>query len=278
MTFQKFAHKIAIVTGAASGLGLAISNLLIDFGCKVIAIDKDRVSLESVARKLGNKVEGRIADVTDFDSMSKIVNETIERHGRLNYFFNNAAIAILGEVQDITIEDWNQVISVNLNGVVNGIAAAYPVMVKQKFGHIVNISSLTGITPAVMLIPYTTSKFGIVGLSHSLRMEAKYQGIKVSVACPNLINTPLWTNSRVVKSQARSPKDLLELFKPLPKLVCANKVAKTILKGVVRNKATILTDFYSRALWWGYRMSPTLWMWGYDLLVAKKFRSLRKEN
>lgn len=276
MILQEFANKIAVVTGAASGLGLAISKILINSKCKVILIDTNQQSLESIIQEFGEGAEGKIADVTNFDLISKIVEETIKKHGKLDYFFNNAAITIMGEVRDITIEDWNKVLSVNLNGVVNGVAAAYPIMIKQKFGHIVNISSLTGVTPAVMLIPYTTSKFGIVGLSHSLRMEAKQWGVKVSVACPNLINTPIWTNSKVIGSQAQKPKDFLPLFRPLPKLFDVDKAAKIILKGVLKNKATILNDFYSRVLWWGYRMSPTFWMWVYDLTITQKFRSLRK--
>jgi short-subunit dehydrogenase len=159
---------------------------------------------------------------------------------------------------------------------VNGVVAAYPIMVQQKSGHIVNISSIAGITPAVMLVPYSASKYGVVGLSHSLRMEAKGLGVKVSVACPNFINTPIWTTSKVLGSKAKTPKDFLKIFQWSPKLLDVDKAATIILKGVLKNKMTILNDFHSRMLWWNYRISPSFWMWMNDVYIMKKFRSMRK--
>lgn len=266
-----FSGSVAIVTGAASGLGLALSRLLHAAGCKVILADIDSEAL--MRQKCG---QAAVVDVSNFTELQHLVQETVRKYGRLDYFFNNAATTILGEVRDLTIDDWNKILSVNLHGVVHGVQAAYPVMIAQKSGHIVNISSLTGITPSIMVIPYSTAKYGIVGLSHSLRMEAKQWGVKVSVACPSLINTPIWTSSQVRASTAKRPLDYLALFTPKPKLIHPEQAAKAILKGVLKNKATIISDNYSLYLWWTYRLCPTLWMWFYDYVITKKFRTLRK--
>lgn len=277
MVLQGFEKTTAIVTGAASGIGKAISKILVESGCSAILIDKNEEALLQAVKELGSSAEGRVADVTHYEAIKKIVEETVKVHGRLDYIFNNAAITIMGEVRDIAIEDWYEVIAVDLNGLVNGVVAAYSAMIKQKSGHIVNISSITGITPTAMLIPYCASKFGVVGLSHSLRMEAKGLGVKVSVACPNLINTPIWTQAKVFGSKAKSPKDFLKLFGARTHLLDVDKAAEIILKGVLKNKATILNDFTSRLLWWGYRLSPSVWMWLYDKCLMKKFRSVRNE-
>lgn len=264
-----------MVTGAASGLGFAICKLLIGSGCTVICIDKDQEALTRALRECGSRAEGLVGDVTNFTRLQAIIREIEEKHGRIDYFFNNAGIVVMGEARDITIEDWNAVLDVDLHGTINGVAAVYPLMVRQKSGHIVNISSITGITPAMMLLPYVTAKYGIVGLSHSLRMEAKRLGINVSVACPSFINTPIWTRSKVCGSKAVTPVEFLTLFWSQP-LLPAEQAAKIILKGVMKNKATILNDFLSRLFWWSYRISPTLWMWLYEALFANRFRCLRK--
>lgn len=277
MILPEFANKIAVITGAASGLGLAISKILVDSGCRVILLDNNQESLFAAMKELGEGAEGKIADVTNFEIIRKIVNEIADKYGTIDYFFNNAGIALLGEVRDISIEDWNSILAVDLHGVVNGVAAAYPIMLRQKSGHIVNISSIDGLIPAVMLIPYTTAKFGVVGLSHSLRIEAKRLGVKVTVACPNLVNTAIWSNSKVKGCKLQTPKDFLKLFGcSQQKLQDADKAALIILKGVLKNKATILNDCGSRLLWWFYRLCPTLWMWVYDTLIMQKLRSVRK--
>jgi NADP-dependent 3-hydroxy acid dehydrogenase YdfG len=168
--FSKFASSVAIITGAASGIGRAMSKILIDSGSTVILVDKNQAALAEVLAELGDKAEAHLADVTDFEAIKNIVSKTVEKHGKLDYFFNNASIAILGEARDLALDDWNALIDIDLKGTVNGVLAAYPVMIGQKSGHIVNISSIAGITPAVMLVPYSLAKHGVVGLSHSLRM------------------------------------------------------------------------------------------------------------
>ena len=105
--------------------------------------------------------------------------------------FNNAGIAIGGSAHDYGIQEWNQIIDVNLRGVVNGVQAAYCIMIKQGFGHIVNTASITGLMPTPGQVAYSMTKHAVVGLSLSLRAEAALLGIRVSVLCPGAIRTPI---------------------------------------------------------------------------------------
>jgi short-subunit dehydrogenase len=150
------------------------------------------------------------------------------------------------------------------------VAAAYPVMAKQGFGHIVNIGSLAGLVPSPGQISYTASKYAVVGLSGALRVEAKDLGVKVSVVCPGLIDTKLVRNIRLIRI------DRQELLQLLPKLMDPERCAREILRGVERNKAMILVTPMAKWFWWIDRISPGL-MRGILLGYARKMRKLRKE-
>ena len=139
-------------------------------------------------------VEGLVADVVD-------------RHGRIDLLFNNAGIVIGGRTDEMGVEHWERVLDVNLMGVVNGVAAAYPVMVEQGHGHIVNTASTAGFAPAVLVAAYSASKHAVVGLSGALRAEAAHYGVRVSVLCPGSVDTPILDEP--------APADLAPLASPV---------------------------------------------------------------
>ncbi len=276
MSFTQFADKVAIVTGAASGLGFALSKRLADSGSRVICIDTCQHTLSLLLKELGNKAEGIAVDVTNFRDLNKAIGDIAATHGKIDYFFNNASTLSIGAAKDISIEDWNEILSVNLHGAVNATASIYPLMIQQKSGHIVNISSLNGIIPAMMLAPYVTSKYGVIGLSHALRMEAKWLGIKVSAACPNLLNTPIWIHSKITATDAERADEFLHLSAWPQRLMDVDLAAQLILKGTLKNKATILNDTLSHFLWMIYRISPTFWMWAYNHLMRHRLAYFKK--
>ena len=115
----------------------------------------------------------------------------VAEHGRLDLMFNNAGISLLGETQDLPLEQWNAIIDVNIRGVVHGVAAAYPVMIKQGSGHIVNTASMGGLMAAGLLTSYVMTKHAVVGLSLALRSEAAAYGVGVTAICPAAVNTPI---------------------------------------------------------------------------------------
>ena len=193
-SIRTFNGATAIVTGGASGIGQALAKELAKHGCEVVLADLQIQRGEEVAsgiRASGGKVQALKVDVTDFLAVDQVVQSTFEQTGRLDYIFNNAGIGIGGNVNDFSIEDWKQILDVNLRGVINGVQAAYPIMANQGFGHIINTASMAGLTPSPGVIAYATTKYAIVGLSKSLRAEAASLGVRVSVICPGVIRTPI---------------------------------------------------------------------------------------
>ena len=268
---SQFKDKVAIVTGAASGIGRALSEELARRGASVILTDINGSPVEEAAEtitKAGHKAETFVLDVSDYDAVDKMVADTMARYGRLDYLFNNAGIAVGGEVRDCSIDDFRNVINVNLFGVVNGVAAAYPLMVKQGYGHIINTASIEGLIPAPATVSYVASKYGVVGLSNALRIEGTDLGVKVSVVCPGYIKTPIFQTSKMIKI------DREEMLKSLPERfgITSEACAQIILRGVQRNKAIIVVTGFAKVLWALQRISPAVirWMMRRDLRKSRK--------
>ncbi len=252
-----FKNKVAIVTGGASGIGQAVCEELGRRGTRVVVADVNSEGAEQVAAGIsagGGQAEAAYLDVTQSDQIQKLIDQTASKHGRLDYMFNNAGIATLGEVRDMTAEQWDRIIQINLMGVVYGTTAAYSLMVKQGFGHVVNTASQAGLYPVALTTSYALTKHGVVGLSISLRTEGAGLGVKVSVICPGPVA------SRIVEDATRLGEYEKDVFAEVPSfmLMDAPKAARVILKGVARNRAIIVFPFLARYLWWLHRISPSI--------------------
>lgn len=144
-TIRIFDGATAIVTGGASGIGRALGEELAKRGCEVVLADLQIELAEEVVTEIhasGGNAKAVNLNVTDFTAVEQLVQETVERTGRLDNIFNNAGIGIGGTVNHYGIEDWNYIIDVNLRGVINGVQAAYKMMMQQGFGHIINTASI----------------------------------------------------------------------------------------------------------------------------------------
>jgi NAD(P)-dependent dehydrogenase (short-subunit alcohol dehydrogenase family) len=261
-----YRDRAAIVTGAASGIGLALSQQLARRGALVTLADIERSPLEKAAEALasaGMRVRPAVVDVTDRDAVKQIVESAVSEFGRLDFLFNNAGIGVGGEARDFAYADWKQVIDVNLFGVINGVAAAYPLMVRQGYGHIVNIASVAGLIPLPGEISYVTSKYATVGLSHTLRAEAADLGVNVSVVCPGKIETPIYDTSRIINFDKEAT---LALW---PTGISPERCAEIILRGVERNKATIVVTRLAKLLWAIQRLSPNAMIWAMRRYMQK---------
>lgn len=164
-------RKIAVVTGGASGIGRAICSELMKQNVFVIIAD--------INEQLGKKAEAEInektinarytyLDVTSYKDVERLLSNLYEEFGRIDYLFNNTGIAMYGELYDMTIENWKEIMDINLWGVIHGTQIGYNLMKKQGFGHIVNTASAAGLGPSPISSAYATTKHAVVGLTTSM--------------------------------------------------------------------------------------------------------------
>jgi NAD(P)-dependent dehydrogenase (short-subunit alcohol dehydrogenase family) len=254
--------SIAVVTGGASGIGRAIATSLVARGDTVVVADIDAEGAQRVADRLGTLRRGRAAavglDVTDAEAVAKVYGQVRDEHGTLDLVFNNAGIAIGGLAEELTLDHWKRAVDINLMGVVHGVHAAYPIMLEQGSGHIVNTASLAGLLPMPAGIPYTATKHAVVGLSLALRAEAAGRGVKVSVVCPGFVDTPLLSHVNPGLPETTLSGDATDtIAKASPRLYTAEKLARDIMRGVRRNQALIVAPAHGRAVWRAMRLNPS---------------------
>jgi NAD(P)-dependent dehydrogenase (short-subunit alcohol dehydrogenase family) len=263
-----FNGKSVVITGGASGIGLAMGTELVAQGAHVVLADLDGERAERVARELETRTGGRegsvsavALDVRDRAAVQAVVGDVVDRHHRLDFMFNNAGIVLGGRTHTMSGEHWDRVLDVNLKGVVNGVVAAYPVMAAQGHGHIVNTASTAGLAPAVMVAAYSASKHAVVGLSGALRAEASTVGVRVSVVCPGAVDTPILDNDPPADLPALTAATMrgreymaIVGLKPIP----AERFARAALRGVARNQGVIVAPASAKAVWYLQRLAPGL--------------------
>lgn len=188
---MSFTGKQAIVTGAGSGIGAALCGALVREGAEVVCTDIDDAAAARTAATLGDRARSARLDVTDPAGVQAAVDEVVGRTGRLDLMFNNAGIVWGGDSELLTLDQWNAIIDVNIRGVVHGVAAAYPLMVRQGHGHIINTASMAGLTAAGQVTSYVMTKHAVVGMSLALRSESVARGVSVLVVCPAAVETPI---------------------------------------------------------------------------------------
>ena len=252
-----FAGKNAIVTGGGSGIGAALCRALVAAGADVLCTDIDGAAAAAVAAAARGPGSARAArlDVTDAAAVQAAVDGVVERDGRLDLIFNNAGIAWGGDTELLTLDQWNAIIDVNIRGVVHGVAAAYPVMVRQGHGHIINTASMGGLTAAGQITSYVMTKHAVVGLSLALRSEAAARGVGVTALCPAAVETPILDKGAVggfvgrdyyLKGQGiKTPYD-------------PDRLARDTLVAIERNKALLIKPRLARAQWLFARLAPGL--------------------
>jgi NAD(P)-dependent dehydrogenase (short-subunit alcohol dehydrogenase family) len=228
---EQLEGRTAIITGAASGIGLAVTEALVAEGTRVVMADLDEARLESAAKRLGDEgagVHAVVVDVRDPDSVERAGQEAVDRYGSLHIAMNNAGIVNGGNSWELTLEEWHRVIDVNLWGVIHGVRAFVPhILATGEEGHVVNTASMAAVLPLGRLGPYTVAKHGVLGLSDVLRAELEAIGapVGVSVVMPGMIQTgmnPIGT-------------------------IPASVVAANVLDAIRRRRAYVFTDDHHTA-------------------------------
>lgn len=261
---SSMAGKVAFVTGGASGIGAALATKLAEGGAEVWIADRQIGPARELARRLGDggvKAHAVELDVRDAAAFERAVADAVQQSGRIDYLFNNAGIGVSGEIDSYTLDDWDDVFDVNLRGVVHGIQAAYPIMIRQRSGHIVNTASMAGLVTTAGQANYTATKHAVVALTRSLRIEAERHNVRASVLCPGVIRTPILTGGEYgrLSVPGMSRDELLKSWdraRPMdPELF-----AERALRAVQRNEAVIVVPGWWKVWWYLERLSPALSM------------------
>jgi NAD(P)-dependent dehydrogenase (short-subunit alcohol dehydrogenase family) len=197
---REFKGRTAFITGAASGIGLGLARTFLDRGMNVMMADVEEEALRAAVHGLsnyGNRVANVRCDVSIAEELQAAAARTFETFGNVHILCNNAGVSPAGHVEEITLPDWDWAIGVNLYGMIHGVRAFLPHMKRHgEPGHIINTSSMSGLTPKALAGPYGATKFAIVGLSHVLHDELADTKIGVSVLCPGWTRTNMPDNGR----------------------------------------------------------------------------------
>ncbi|WP_391559653.1 3-ketoacyl-ACP reductase [Robertmurraya sp.] len=209
--------KTAIVTGAGRGIGRATAIALAKEGVHLGLIGLNMSNLEKVAAELAQfdvRVSAATADVTDLESVTHAVEHIKSDLGPIDILINNAGVAKFGGFLDLTPEEWEKIIQVNLMGVYNVTRAVLPGMIERKSGDIINISSSAGQKGAPVTSAYSASKFAVLGLTESLMLEVRKHNVRVTALTPSTVVTDLAIDTNLVKGNEENvmhPEDLAEL-------------------------------------------------------------------
>jgi NAD(P)-dependent dehydrogenase (short-subunit alcohol dehydrogenase family) len=243
---ERFRDRVAVVTGAASGIGLALVERFVAEGMKVVMADIEAAALDAAAAAMRAKAPAVLAvrtDVSSAEDVERLARETYAAFGTAHVVCNNAGVAVIGAVHEHSLADWQWVMGVNLWGVIHGVRAFVPRMLAGgDEGHIVNTASMAGLSTAPFMSVYDVTKHGVVALSESMFKEFEATGVPigVSVVCPGPVNTS------IVRSSRNRPPELAEegkvgpmaqafgqgLFDRLTRGYPPSEVADQVLRGI----------------------------------------------
>lgn len=186
--------KVVIITGASSGMGEAAAKHLAELGATVVLGARRTEKIEKLAKDIqetGGKALSVTVDTTNLEQVKNLVDTAVQQFGRVDVIINNAGIMPLSPMDRINVAEWNTMIDVNIKGVLNGIAAVLPYMKEQKFGQIINTSSVAGHKVFNGSAVYSATKYAVRALTEGLRMEVKQYNIRTTIVCPGAVKTEL---------------------------------------------------------------------------------------
>ena len=261
---------VAVITGAGSGMGRCLAQQLAAKGSSLALADLSEKGLNETAALLGaawGKVTQHIVNVADEARVKSFAEEVAQQHGRATILFNNAGVALLGHLEEISLQDFRWLMDINFWGVVYGVTYFLPLLKKEKRAHIVNTSSLLGFFGASGQGAYCASKFAVRGYTESLHHELLGTNVGVTCVHPGFVRTSIAEHAKVgQRAGGGLRQESLARFEKVARTDAPAAAAK-ILRGVERNKARVLIglDAYFVDIW--QRLKPA----SYWNLIAKQF-------
>lgn len=233
--------KVAVVTGAGSGIGQATAIALAKEGCHLALADINQAGMEATAsevKRSGVKISQHTVDVASKKEMNRFVEEVIAYHGHVHIVVNNAGVSVFGDFIEQSIEDIEWVLGINLWGVIYGCKLFLPYLQKEEEGHVVNVSSSSGIFPTPKMSSYTTSKFAIRGLSETIRLELAKHNIGVTTVHPGMIKTNIPHATKYQEKDRKKQETGVAMFSRFGH--DPEKAAHKIVKGIKENSQRVL--------------------------------------
>lgn len=258
MSKQELSGKLAVVTGAASGMGKCVALDLAREGTNLVLVDINGELLGLVALEaeaLGVEVHAFAVDLTDYRQVKNMADTVNARFGAIDILVNCAGIAHMGHMIDTTPEHWDRLLGINLYTIIHCVNAFAPAMIARKRGNIMNISSGQAFFAVPTWGAYATTKFAVDGYSEALRYELYWEGIRVSCVYPGVVKTPFYDNI------TGSPLVKLGMFLLLGIAAKPEALSRLMVKGLKKNKKMVLQWFV-----WPIYILKRIFPWPYELV------------
>lgn len=270
--------KIAVVTGAAQGIGRETALLLARKGCHLAICDLDTNGLEETAglvRDLGRRALTQVVDTADRDAVYSFAREVEKEFGLVHILVNNAGVALTSTIREMDYEDFEWLMNINFWGMVYGTKAFLPLMEGRDGGHIVNISSVFGLWAIPTQSAYNCSKFAIRGFTEALGMELACTPIRVTSVHPGGIRTNIARNSRFKSTAgpAANKEEAAQFFDKLAK-TSPQEAARAIVRGIQKNKRRVLIGKDAYVMDITQRIFPSL----YQKLISLSYRRMERKR
>ncbi len=257
---KDFNDKLALVTGASSGIGQAIALELASYGASVVLLGTNMQRLaetQKLCEDIGATAHIQQVNVADAKQMQAMAKTVINEIGIPDILVNNAGVVMSGLIHEVDPEDWERLIGINVMGVVYGCRYFLPAMIKRgQGGHIVNIASAAGLIGQPGMSTYCATKHAVVGLSASMRYELSGNDIGVTTMCPGYVQTPIMDNLKLV-GKLDTPKVREKVLGDMKRnQLTAEMVAKRTLKAIRKNEAFVTIGRDAKAAYLGKRYFP----------------------